>query len=344
MGFRLGSMRRLECISNDTQNILADPLDFDVSELELRVIRNTSDKGFLIPYPLRFNDSHAFLYTFEGCINMTTALNSIDMAEWKACITKLFDCIDIIGNNGFLNVCNLCIELDYIFINVSDHSVSFLYMPVTGSYFYPDIKEFTNALRLMIRRTGESIGLLDSETKAVLADANSDIAKLGNAIRKFKPFQNNGGVNVEPPKKNGILSGFGFKKTSASKKKEKSDSAPVIHVQGGATEILDEGPAGIALVYKSKENPLRLEIRDRECVIGKQKESVDQVIPFSKAVSRIHCKAGFDNGEAYITDLGSSNGTFVNGRRLEKDEKAIIKGGDSVRIANLEFDVEDIKL
>ena len=43
-------MRRLECISTDTQNVMADPLDFRVSDLELRVIRNASESGFLIPY------------------------------------------------------------------------------------------------------------------------------------------------------------------------------------------------------------------------------------------------------------------------------------------------------
>ena len=52
----------------------------------------------------------------------------------------------------------------------------------------------------------------------------------------------------------------------------------------------------------------------------------------------------FDNGEAGITDLGSSNGTFVNGKRLEKDEIVSIKAGDKIKIANLDFEVEDIKL
>lgn len=335
-------MRKLECISFDTQNVLVDPLEFEVSDLELRVIRNVSENGFLIPYHVNYNDSFAYLYKFEDCISFVSAIEKIDMDEWRACILKLFDCIDVIEKNGFLNVCNLCLDPHFVFYNAADRKVWFLYLPVDGPFFFSDVKEFTNSLRLFIRRTGEETGLLDSVIKAVLADANSDIPKLKEAVEKFKPFQNNGGIDT--PKKNGILSNFGFMKQSGSKKKETGDSTPVIHVQGGATEILDDGAIGIALVYKGDDYPLRMEIKTRESIIGKQKESVDQVIPFSKAVSRVHCKAGFDNGEAYITDLGSSNGTFVNGKRLEKDEIATIKEGDLVKIANLEFEVEDIKL
>ncbi|MBR2553513.1 MAG: FHA domain-containing protein [Aeriscardovia sp.] len=335
-------MRRLECISTDTQNVMADPLDFRVSDLELRVIRNASESGFLIPYYLKYNDSYAFVYNFEGYANLVDSLKSIDMDKWRTCMLSLFDCIEIIENNGFLNSCNLCLESDYVYFNPADQKVKLIYLPVENNFFFTDINEFTNTLRLFIRTTGENTGLLDSNTKAVLADSNSDIMRLKKAVEDFRPFQNN--IPAEPAKKNGILSSLGFKKSADTKKKPVKSSSPVIHVQGGATEILDEGIAGIALVYKGNDYPLRIEIKNGNCIIGKQKESVDQVIPFSKAVSRVHCKVMFDNGEAGITDLGSSNGTFVNGKRLEKDEIVSIKAGDKIKIANLDFEVEDIKL
>ena len=340
----LGYMRKLECISVDTQNVMADPLEFELSDLELRVIRNLADNGFLIPYYVDFNDTFALLYTFEGYSRLSDVLGSIDMDEWKACMMKLFECVEIIENNGFLNVCNLCIDPDYVYYDTANKKTVFLYLPVNGAFFFDDAREFTNSLRLFIRRTGEETGLLDSVIRAVLADANSDKQRLKKAVSDFKPFKNNTSVEPQAQKKNGILSGFGFKKTPAPKKKVASESAPpVIQVQGGATEILEEGAIGFALVYKGNDYPLRMEIKRKESVIGKQKETVDHVIPFSKAVSRVHCMAGFNNGEATIKDLGSSNGTFVNGRRLEREETAVIREGDIVKIANLEFLVEDIK-
>lgn len=40
------------------------------------------------------------------------------------------------------------------------------------------------------------------------------------------------------------------------------------------------------------------------------------------SVSRKHCELKIDDGEVVIADLGSSNGTFVNGKRVKQTELA----------------------
>jgi pSer/pThr/pTyr-binding forkhead associated (FHA) protein len=37
----------------------------------------------------------------------------------------------------------------------------------------------------------------------------------------------------------------------------------------------------------------------------------------------------------YITDLDSTNGTFLNGRRLMKAEERIIRDGDEIHLSHL---------
>ena len=41
-----------------------------------------------------------------------------------------------------------------------------------------------------------------------------------------------------------------------------------------------------------------------------------------------------------IFDNGSTNGTYVNGQRIPSNGSAIIKKGDKIRIATLDFTVE----
>jgi len=50
-------------------------------------------------------------------------------------------------------------------------------------------------------------------------------------------------------------------------------------------------------------------------------------------VSREHCEIFKNDGEIYIKDLDSTNGTFING---EKIDTAALKPGMKVKLANIE--------
>ena len=52
-------------------------------------------------------------------------------------------------------------------------------------------------------------------------------------------------------------------------------------------------------------------------------------------VSRVHCRlTALPSGELEVKDLESTNGTFVNGRRVEQ---AQVAPGDRIRIGRLEL-------
>ena len=58
----------------------------------------------------------------------------------------------------------------------------------------------------------------------------------------------------------------------------------------------------------------------------------------STSVSRHHCLLRFRGEEASITDLGSSNGTFVNGQRVRS--QSTLKSGDEIRVGTCPFVVD----
>jgi pSer/pThr/pTyr-binding forkhead associated (FHA) protein len=57
----------------------------------------------------------------------------------------------------------------------------------------------------------------------------------------------------------------------------------------------------------------------------------------SVMISRHHCTISADGGEIVIRDLGSTNGTWINDRRVDS---ARLRPGDRVSIAHLRFIVE----
>lgn len=67
--------------------------------------------------------------------------------------------------------------------------------------------------------------------------------------------------------------------------------------------------------------------------IGKQEDIVDWRIQNS-AVSRKHADIMKEQGRYYLVDLGSTNGTYINGRRVQCGVKEELTSGASVTFAN----------
>jgi pSer/pThr/pTyr-binding forkhead associated (FHA) protein len=70
-------------------------------------------------------------------------------------------------------------------------------------------------------------------------------------------------------------------------------------------------------------------------LIGRAEEC--DVRPLSEEVSRRHCQVLKEADHVAVEDLGSRNGTFVNGKRI--DVKTVLHDGDRLRVGSLELTV-----
>ena len=77
-------------------------------------------------------------------------------------------------------------------------------------------------------------------------------------------------------------------------------------------------------------------IRSPQFLIGRGQEC--HLRPQNNAISRKHCAIVVEAGSAAIEDFDSTNGTFVNGERIEKRRE--LKSGDRIRVGVLELDVQ----
>jgi predicted component of type VI protein secretion system len=72
-----------------------------------------------------------------------------------------------------------------------------------------------------------------------------------------------------------------------------------------------------------------------EFIVGRAPEC--KLRPNSDMVSRRHCMITVGEGKATIRDLGSRNGTILNGERIAGEHE--LRTGDKIRIGPLEFEV-----
>ena len=93
-------------------------------------------------------------------------------------------------------------------------------------------------------------------------------------------------------------------------------------------------PRGI-LMYEGMGSYPDIELQQTTCVIGK---SIHACVQIPKdTISNIHAKIEYQNGDYYIEDMNSTNGTFVNDEILNYREKRSLNPGDVIRFADLKY-------
>jgi pSer/pThr/pTyr-binding forkhead associated (FHA) protein len=83
--------------------------------------------------------------------------------------------------------------------------------------------------------------------------------------------------------------------------------------------------------------------RPREIVIPKQEFLIGRGTDCDlrlavSAISRHHCLLRFSGGEATLSDCGSSNGTYVNNKRVRS--QVTLRTGDEIRVGSCRFLVD----
>ena len=90
------------------------------------------------------------------------------------------------------------------------------------------------------------------------------------------------------------------------------------------------------LIGRKGQEGNRLVIRSFPFTIGKLESSSDAVLSES-TISRIHARIYEQEGDVFLEDLNSTNGTFLNDSRLPAYQKTPLKEGDLLRFAEEEF-------
>ena len=109
-----------------------------------------------------------------------------------------------------------------------------------------------------------------------------------------------------------------------------------------STTLLKDDPAGVNPVLKATLKSCRpkqypdMHILSFPAIIGKEVRDPACRIEES-TVSRKHARLEYRSGQFRLTDLRSSNGTFINGELIAPMEPMAIKSGDSIIFSDLEF-------
>lgn len=89
------------------------------------------------------------------------------------------------------------------------------------------------------------------------------------------------------------------------------------------------------VLFKKSGEPKTFELPSSVTVIGRRQDC-DLCVPLM-VISRRHCELNQDQDQLKLRDLGSRNGTFVNGRRVEETQ---LNPGDEIQIGPVKFGIQ----
>lgn len=102
----------------------------------------------------------------------------------------------------------------------------------------------------------------------------------------------------------------------------------LVRAEAAAPGAVEDGRAHYLAVVAGERAGLRIELGSKPVVVGRAPPA-DLVIEDSQ-ISRKHCRVSVVLGDVYVADLGSSNGTMIDGKRLT--QPALLPAGARLQI------------
>lgn len=269
---------------------------------EYKVLQSQTEDRFVRCMKLIYNGKIQLYYLTNGMKTLSEIIPAIDAEKFMIIASNLFASIVSVKNNGFLFCQNLDISFDRIIIDQSTYSVRLVYIPISQK-LYKDMFSFENTLRTSL------INFIQNNPSISTARTSDFFTALSNSALTLEDI-------YESIKFNSVN-----------------------QTEGKNNRIAPISPKSIKmkLIAQNTPVPLEIEIAKAEFVLGRKQELVDGVIAFSKMIGRTHCKVIQNKNCFAIIDLQSTNGTYVNGVRLQPNNPCPIKNGDLIRLANCEL-------
>ena len=278
------------------------------SSTEYKVLQSQNSSCFVRCMKMLYNGNVQIYYVTNTLKSFSSMLESLDTESFFTIVLNLLGDIIEVKKNGFLSCQNIDISLDKIYVEPSTYKVSLVYLPLSKK-LHNNNSIFENEIRTsLVKVISRNSHLSSSRIISLASDLSNGMYTIEDLYTRIKDGNSN--IRISP-----------------SSSKQSSYSNTMSHNRMGKLKMI------------SKQMQFQIEIDKDECILGKNPSMVDKSITFNKMISRVHCKIIWENGQYFVTDLGSANGTFVNKTRVQPKQVCPLQNGDTLRLANSDFEI-----
>lgn len=328
-------MDRLEC-EKDSQQIsfLLSGMDEGLFYRPAFRIMQHPDVTCLVPCVLgQINGRLRFSYQ-TACYQPVKEIMQREPKYFFQIALGLIETMRKIDDIGFLSASNFRWTPDEVMMDRNSRSIFMIYLPLLpeGVCVNPGILK-SHLDRLLVQCIQVNQQLYGSSMGRALADTvqkAGDLDELEKNIRQLA-------ARVKEREEAAA-------REAAARKQEAREAKPIETPEEDKKSRHGLWPFGkkkgrtqqLVLAGQGEAGGLRFILGEQEAVLGKSREKSSLIVDFPK-VSRGHCKVKVVNGVCHVMDLNSTNGTYINQRRLPEKEWMAAEAGAEVRLANIRF-------
>lgn len=343
-------------------------IDGECESYEIRMVANNRIR-FLLPLRIdEWNNEKSLCYDITSRQSMTSAFarRKMGKAEINAFLYSL-DTVESEAGRYLVDAGNIVTDPEYIYWDAGCENVYWTFNPSNDGNNLMKLAEFilehtdprdTYAVRASYEfykraKTGEV------DTKGLYTILKEDDLTLKNVSNEEQTVMPHKEAKPSGKGKKIIDKILSMKRPAAGKEEEwikelerpaleeipftKEETKCYSNECTDSTVFLESDADNTILLHSligerrlvSKDNGEEISIHAYPCIIGARNPDVDIKLP-NNTVSRMHAQIDQFNDRYYLYDLSSSNGTYLNGDKLESDEREL-SPGDEVCFGNARF-------
>lgn len=269
----------------------------------LKVMRNLASAGMIPAFCSRLNGQIRLVYDVAGFMPLSALAAGLTPAKFSSVAASLLGLFCKADQNGFIRLETLLLDADHIMVDPAT-AVHLIYLPVDSS-------------------------------APVTAKLDSPELSLRRLLIQF--IDNNPNVRSE--------------RIARFRSALKNNQTPVSSMLSILTNRLERDPwndetaasvsgAPVELRLYSMDGLYHFTIRKRGTVIGRDPTRANALLHDS-SISGAHCRIFCRDDRWLVEDLGSRNGTRLNGVLLSKHVPTAVVPGDCLKLSTLDFQIRE---
>ena len=297
------------------------------SSADYKLLNGQTGGGLIPCLQSRFNGFVKLTYFPDGLVPIQSCMADITPDQFLTVLAGLLETINHVEANGLFNISKIDMDLDAFYVNEHTYEVGIIYLPIRQNVSGNSSQEAFNLFCQTVLASLRSHEQLRSLIRVIAGSANGAMGRFDYLLNRL---MSSCSIDVDAAKKAAIPSSLDAESVIDSG----LYPPPLAYTSAARRRYFLQGTFG--------NRQFKITIDEGVHVLGKSSAKAHYVIVGVNTVSNRHCEINKTGERLSVRDMGSTNGTFINGRRLTSNAYTELKTGDCLKVASLELMVREV--